>query len=367
MYAYLGYPVVLWILTVGRKGGCPPGGERFEPGVTLLISAHNEEGAIEGKLDNCRDLDYPPDLLEVIVVSDASTDATDRRVREREGQTVSLFRLPERLGKVEGINRAVAASRSEIVVLTDANTMLHRESIRRMIRHFADPGVGLVSGELRLSNRLESPAGRGESAYWRYECRIRRWESKLGRIMGATGPIYSFRRDLFRPVPANMFCDLVLPLRIAISGSRTVYEPMAMAFEEAAPSVLQDVRRRFRNGSRGSRSVREVFGAALRQGRWGVVLQLISHKILRWISFPLVLGLLIATPQLTGSPFGWLTLLELVFLLSVLLGGILDWAGARRNPFFAPYYLMMAHAALFLGVLIGLFSRGKPFWSPRGA
>ncbi|MEE8183814.1 MAG: hypothetical protein V3T95_00755, partial [Acidobacteriota bacterium] len=171
----------------------------------------------------------------------------------------------------------------------------------------------------------------------------------------------------FRPVPANMFCDLVLPLRIAISGSRTVYEPMAMAFEEAAPSVLQDVRRRFRNGSRGSRSVREVFGAALRKGRWGVVLQLISHKILRWISFPLVLGLLIATPQLTGSPFGWLTLLELVFLLSVLLGGILDWAGARRNPFFAPYYLMMAHAALFLGVLIGLFSRGKPFWSPRGA
>lgn len=319
------------------------------------------------KIDNSLDLDYPAERFEIAVISDASTDGTDGIVAGRGGGVIGLMRFSERVGKVEGINRAVPGLRAGIVVLSDANTMYRRDAVRKLVRHFADPEVGLVSGELRLVNpRLES-AGAHESWYWRYECWVRRSESRLGRLTGATGPVYAFRRELFRPVDSGMFCDLVVPVRIAMQGFRTVYDPEAVGQEEAADDIGTDLRRRFRNGARGIRSAVRLLGEATIRGRLDLVFQLVSHKLLRWLTFPLMVGVLAGTGLGEAPGFRMAFLLQVVFYAVALTGGILDRFGVRRSPWLAPYHFVVAQAAVFAGLMSGLTRRGKPYWSPRRA
>ncbi|MBI4161311.1 MAG: glycosyltransferase family 2 protein [Acidobacteria bacterium] len=365
-YAWAGYPLLLWILGRGRRWPAPEEPARL-PAVSLLIPAHNEAEVLPAKLDNCRDLDYPADRLEIVVISDASTDATDRFAEERGGANVRLFRLPDRLGKVEGLNRAVPGVRGEILVVSDANTMLRRDAIRNLVRHFGDRSVGLVSGELRLVNPGATLAGAKESLYWRYECRVRRFESRLGRIMGATGPLYACRTGLFRPVPPNMFDDLVIPVRILLAGYSTRYDPDAVGWEEAAGDVRSDLHRRLRNASRGARSTRLLLGEAFRLGAPGVSLQLFSHKLLRWVTFPLLVGIFAGSAAFGAPPARVFLLLQALFYAAAITGGILDRVRRSSNPFLAPYYFTAAQAASFVGLLVGLTTRGNPYWSPRGA
>lgn len=365
-YTWGGYPLILWILGRGRRPR-QPGEPVVLPRVSLLIPARNEAEALPAKLDNCRDLDYPADRLEIVVISDASTDATDRIAAARGGGNVRLFRLPDRLGKVEGLNRAVPGVGGEILVVSDANTMLRRDAIRNLVRHFGDRSVGLVSGELRLVNPGATQAGAKESLYWRYECGVRRLESRLGRIMGATGPLYAFRRELFRPVPPNMTDDLVIPIRILLAGYSTCYDPEAVGWEEAVADVRSDLRRRLRYAAQGVRSTRLLVRGALLQGALGVAFQLLSHKLFRWVTFTLLVGIFAGSAALDAPPARVFLLLQALFYAAAIAGGILDRLRPGPNPFLAPYYFTAAQAASFLGFLAGLTTRGKPYWSPRGA
>ena len=219
LYAYFGYPVLLAILSLfsQRKHESPDVPNHY-PEVTLLIAAYNEEDVIEEKVKNSLALGYPQDKLHIVVVSDGSTDRTDEIVKKYEDRGVELFRT-ERLGKTVARNRAVENAKGELIVLTDANAFFRQDALKKLVKHFQDPGVGVVCGALVLKR-----ADGSENLYWRYEKLIKRLENKFHSIIGANGSIYAMRRELYDPLPPEVDDDFVEPLIVYMKGKKAVYE-----------------------------------------------------------------------------------------------------------------------------------------------
>lgn len=246
MWAYVGYPILLvvFVLLSNRRRRV-----LFEsqfssvPSVSLLISAYNEEKVIEEKLRNSLILNYPKEKFEIMVVSDASDDRTDEILRGFERQGVRLLRVEGRKGKVFCKNEAMKVTKGEVVVFSDANTMYEPDAIKELVKHFSDPEVGCVSGELRY--RHEGGV-RGESLYWKYEQWIKRMEGRLGSLTTVNGAIYAVRKDVLQPLPIDVPDDFATTLLIRSKGLKVLHEPQAVAWEETAPHVLGELRRRVR-------------------------------------------------------------------------------------------------------------------------
>jgi cellulose synthase/poly-beta-1,6-N-acetylglucosamine synthase-like glycosyltransferase len=282
VFAYAGYPLSLLALRplLGRRSRHSTG--EGTPTVTLIVVAYNEERVIRDKLENSLALDYPRPRLRILVVSDGSSDATTSIVEGFAARGIELLAFTERRGKVAALNEVVPGITSDLVIMSDANSMYHPDSLRHLVRHFADPRVGCVCGELVYQNPRSLAAGEGEQVYWGYERGIKRLESALGSLLGANGAIYAFRTPLFRPVDPLMFCDDVIPIRIRLTGLLTLYEPAARCTEEAATEAVE-ARRRRRHASFGLRSMLAMGREALAGGYLLVVYQCVSHRILRWL------------------------------------------------------------------------------------
>src|SRR3712207_2035934 len=205
-YVYLGYPVLIALFA--RFNPRPVRTGDIEPSVTLVISAFNEAHVIGEKLRNAVALDYPQSKLQIIVVSDASTDDTDNIVRSFSAHGVSLLRMPERGGKTVGLNAALQRASGDIVVFSDANIMYRPDTLRRLIRNFADPRVGCVTGDARYVDDPHSAAHIQENSYWGYERFIRSMESLAGSTVGGDGAIFAIRRVLYEPLSADTINDL---------------------------------------------------------------------------------------------------------------------------------------------------------------
>lgn len=363
IYVYAGYPLILLIMV---RQGDSPAEKRVEalPLVTLLISAFNEETCIAKRLDNCLELDYPPGLLEVIVVSDASTDATDSIVAKYEGKGIRLLRMEQRGGKTLGLNAGVDIACGDVIVFSDANAMYQRDSIRALTTPFADAAIGAVIGESRYVES-NSDAGRSESLYWRYETAIKVLESRRGSVVGGDGAIYAVRRSLYRPMSAESLSDFVNPLQVVQEGYRCVYEPKALSYEETAGTFSKEYRRKVRIVNRGWRALMSMRGL-LNPFRFGFFSwQLISHKLLRWLVPVFLAALLPVNILLLGEhPFYWVT-----FVVQVLFYGLAA-AGAsfqgHRNlamPVYIPYYFCLVNVAGAHGIADAF--RGKTYatWS----
>jgi cellulose synthase/poly-beta-1,6-N-acetylglucosamine synthase-like glycosyltransferase len=283
VYVYAGYPLLLWLI-VRLRGARGVRIGAAEPRVTLVISAYNEAAVIRQKLENVLALDYPPHLLEIVVVSDASSDGTDDIVREYANRGVRLARQEERRGKTAGLNQVVPGVTGQIVVFSDANAMYAPEALRMLVRNFADPAVGCVTGEARYVEGGETAADAGERAYWSYEIQVKRLETAVGSMVGGDGAIYAIRRDLWRTLPENAINDFLNPLQIVAAGWRVVYEPLAVCFEETAGGVRTEYRRRVRIVSRSWRALFQAPGVLnpFKVGFFAV--SVVSHKVLRWFS-----------------------------------------------------------------------------------
>ncbi len=257
-YAYIGYGILLFILIkIKRMAGRSKAEFKtgYEPEVTLFIAAYNEKDFVAEKLKNSLELDYPREKLHMVWVTDGSDDGTPDVLKQYPG--VEVHHLPQRNGKIGAMNRGMQFVKTPVVVFCDANTMLGRESIRRIVRLFSDPKVGCVSGEKRIfSKEKDSAAGAGEGLYWKYESTLKKWDAELYSVVGAAGELFAIRTELYQEVERDtLLDDFIISLRVAQKGYTIQYDPEAYAIETASANVKEELKRKIRISAGGIQSV----------------------------------------------------------------------------------------------------------------
>jgi cellulose synthase/poly-beta-1,6-N-acetylglucosamine synthase-like glycosyltransferase len=313
LYVYVGYPALLAVWARIRPR-THLRSDTLRPTVSVVVAARNEAERLPGRIGNLLASDYPADRLEVVIVSDGSVDGTARAVapylgeRAVGGMQAARVRLIERPadGKAVALNHGVAAARHELIVFADARQRFAPDTIRRLAANFADPAVGVASGELILdceTGPSDSSVGDGVGAYWRYEKWLRSRESEIDSMLGATGAVYAMRRSCWRDLPAGTILDDVLaPMRAVLDGSRAIFDPRARAFDSVAPDAAVEARRKSRTLA-GNYQILALEPRLLLPGINRVFLQYASHKIGRLV-VPWALVALFASnlALLTASP-----------------------------------------------------------------
>lgn len=317
------------------------------PSVSLVVAAYNEASCISEKVANSLALDYPKERFELLIGSDGSTDGTDGLVSATRDERVRLSAAP-RAGKTSVLNRCIPVAKGDIVILSDANTMIDPQAVRRLVRHFDDPEVGAVCGRLKLFNRVRQDYE--ESAYWSYESVLKLLEGKHGAVMGANGGLYAIRRRLFTALPASTIVDdFVIPLRILESGFQVRYEPEALAFEETTEDYGKEFGRRARIAAGNFQSLALVPGLLLPTAGFRAF-AFWSHKLLRWCA-PAWMALALASNLLLlGHPFFKVTLaIQAVFYALALAGRARLGRGKLRRAASVAYYFVTMNLAIAVG------------------
>jgi cellulose synthase/poly-beta-1,6-N-acetylglucosamine synthase-like glycosyltransferase len=358
-YHYLGYPLLLIALGLGKKEElrCAD----ITPCVSLIISAYNEEAVIRQKLDNSLALDYPRDQLEIIVASDGSTDCTPAIVRDY-ADAVTLYHYPQRRGKNAALNDTVPHVRGDILVFTDANGMYRKDALRLLVRHFADPRVGCVCGELIYRNPTGNPVAEGYNHYWRYDQWLKKLESRLHSLLGANGSIFAVRRPLNEPLNPRTSNDMVLPIKIAARGFAVLYEPAAVSVEAGSAGEREELRRRSRIVARGLLGVWEVLPTIISHRRFLLLLQLVSRKLIRYMYPLLLIPLLVSNIFLPGPFYRTILALQLIPYALVPIGYVCGKAGKKLRLLSLPYYFFVGNLAALLGLLKVLSLRELATW-----
>lgn len=304
-HAYVGFPIAIWVASrlFGHRPE-PPVPETL-PRVSVLVAALDEEDVIAQRIENALASDYPPELLEIVIGSDGSTDRTAAIVNDyanRFPDRVKLIDYPQRRGKATVLNESLPHLRSEIVVLSDANTDFDPNAIHHLTRWFVDSNVGAVCGKLVL---FDSVSGRNaDGLYWRYETFLKSCEGRLDALLGSNGAIYAIRRDEYVPIAADTIIDdFTIPLLIKLHhGKRIIYDETAIAREETAPNVLAEFRRRSRIGAGGFQSLSRLFRLLSPRYGW-TSFAFWQHKVFRWICPAMLLIALASNLILIGQPF----------------------------------------------------------------
>jgi biofilm PGA synthesis N-glycosyltransferase PgaC len=348
VYTYLGYPIVITILARLRRR--PVRAAPITPSVSLIIPAFDEEKVIGEKLDNSMSLDYPADRLEIVVVSDGSTDATNQIVSRYAADGLRLLYDPPRRGKIAALNRSVPLTQGEILVFTDANAMLNPPALRRLVRHFADDRVACVGGEKRVGPAANLSA-QGESAYWRYESYLKRCDSAVGSLMGVAGELFAMRRAFYTPIQEDTLIeDFVLSLHLVKQGWRVVYEPEAVAWEQPTLSLGDEWQRRTRIAAGGFQAIVRLRGM-LNPALGLAAFQFLSHRVLRWIAPGFMIAALLINPFLTDRVlYRWTLLGQTLLYLAALLGYFLLRVGVRSRPLQLVFYFCFTNLAALVGL-----------------
>jgi cellulose synthase/poly-beta-1,6-N-acetylglucosamine synthase-like glycosyltransferase len=353
VYAYAGYPLALIALAsargAARRAAPPVSAQRSAPpSIAVLVAAHDEERHIAARIRNLLEVDYPADRLRVLIGSDGSGDGTVAIVRGFDDPRIVLLDSPLRRGKPAVLNQLAGMATEEILVLTDANTLFARDTLRQLAAHFDDPTVGCVCGELRLTTGAgaENPDG----VYWRYERMLKAHEARIDALQGANGGVYALRRERFRPVPANTIVDdFWISMEVVSAGFRCVYEPRAVATEEVPPRIRDEFRRRVRIGIGNYQAL--VRFAPLMHPRHGLrAFAFVSHKVLRWFVPHLMVVALLANVALVGQPpYGAMLALQLAFYGLSALAWWRSLSGSAPRLLRLPLFFVGMNLALLVG------------------
>lgn len=357
VYAYAGYPLLLLLLRAFIRR--PVRKSPIEPLVTLIVPAHNEARVITSKIRNSVALDYPPDKLEVLIASDGSSDDTVSLANSAAiGNRVRVLAFPQNRGKISVLNDAVREAAGEIIVFSDASAMLAPDSIRQLLANFADPQVGAVSGTYRVLKAAESTLGVQEEMYWRYETWLKIQESRLSSVIGGHGHILAVRKSLYPyPSPEIINDDYVIPVQILAAGHRVVYEPAAIAYENARE--MFGFRRRVRIMAGNLQQLEEIKGL-LSPPQILPLFYFLSHKLLRLLVPFFLLSLIVSNLFLLHQSFFRFTaVLQLVFYGLAFLGSLLP---LKPRILRLPYYFCFVNAAYLWSVLHLLAAPGKVRW-----
>lgn len=356
-YTYLGYGLVLYFLLrlkrvfVGRY--VPPVPSNW-PKVALVVPAYNEGEWILEKAKNCLELDYPKELLDVLFVTDGTTDGSQELLSGIEG--IRWSHLPERRGKAAAENRAMQLIHAPVVVFCDANTLLNKEAIKNLVRHYENPRVGGVSGEKRiLVQSGDGTTGSGEGLYWKYESTLKKWDAELWSIVGAAGELVSFRTDLVEDLEEDSILDdFMQSMRIAQKGYRFMYDSEAYAMERPSADVKEELKRKYRIAAGGWQSMVRLWRVLLPLPNPVLTWQYVSHRVLRWSISALVLPFLfVMNAWLLVAAFSEVYALlffaQLGFYALAAKGWYEDLRGRKSKLGYVAYYFALMNYAVWRG------------------
>jgi cellulose synthase/poly-beta-1,6-N-acetylglucosamine synthase-like glycosyltransferase len=363
-YTYFGYLLLVSILSrmFSRQAAPQAVAERDLPAVSLLIAAYNEETVIEERIRNALATDYPPEKLEIVIGLDGCTDQTAAIARRFGARGVRVLDYPERRGKATVLNAAMEEVKNPLVLLSDANTEIEPDALRRLVRWFQQPEVGVVCGHVILR---DPRSGRNvDSLYWKFETVLKQCEGRLGALLGANGPIYVIRRDLYVPIPSETLVDdFVIPLLIKLRcGCPVIYDREAVAHEETPPDVMSEFHRRARIGAGGFQSIGMLWKLLDPCQGW-IAFTFFSHKLLRWLCPFFLIGALATSALLWDSPFfRWALAAQIAFYGVSLLAAIAPKRIALPRPVRLMIMFTSMNAALLVGFVRWLGKRQSAAW-----
>jgi cellulose synthase/poly-beta-1,6-N-acetylglucosamine synthase-like glycosyltransferase len=365
VYAYVLYPLLVGVLA--KHFGMPVVADNVLRRVTIIVTAYNEANCIRAKLDNLVGLEYPPDQIQILVVSDGSSDATEDIAASYEVRPVRVLRVDGRRGKTACQNAAALAADGEILVFTDATTRLRADAIGVMVRNFADPQVGCVGGRLEYVSDVDNMTGAGGEAYWSYETRLRVGESSLGSLIGVSGCLYAVRKSAYRPIDPGLISDFAIAMKIQELGLRTVLAPDACCYETTLEDGMRELSMRVRVGVRSLNAlVRERrFLNPLKYGRFAW--QLWSHKVLRYASPFLWIGALTANVVLVNYHVAYLVMFvgQCAIIAAGIAGFMLQDRIGDLGLLGKPYYLVLTNLASLIAALRYLRGERMVVWTPH--
>jgi cellulose synthase/poly-beta-1,6-N-acetylglucosamine synthase-like glycosyltransferase len=364
VYVYVLFPLIIRLLS--RQFGTAVAESDLLLRVTLIVTAYNEEKGILAKLANLLAVDYPSELVDIIVASDASTDTTDQLVRDCVSDRVQLLRVDGRKGKTNCQNAAATIARGEILVFTDATTRLDAQALRALVRRFCSSNVGCVAGRLMYVSQTENVTGRGGEAYWDYEIKLRMAESAMGSLVGVSGCLYAVRRSAYRPINPGLISDFVISMKMREQSLRAVLAVDAICYEDTLNGGAQELSMRVRVAIR---SINALISERrfLNPWRYGLFAwQLWSHKLLRYASpflWLIALGTNIAlmsrTPLYTALFLG-----QIAVIVTGTMGFALQSRLENLGFLNRPYYFLLTNVASFLAAI--RYARGERMvtWKP---
>jgi poly-beta-1,6-N-acetyl-D-glucosamine synthase len=364
LFTYAGYPVLLYLLSFFKRGANKVVPVTL-PSVTIIIAAYNEEKVIEAKLRNSFQLGYPADKLQLIVAAYGSDDDTVRIASSF--SDVLVLHEAERKGKAAAVNKAVAYATNDIIVLTDANSILSPQTINQLVLPFAEQEVGAVAGEKKVVS-ADGAVAAGEGLYWQYESWLKKQERKFYTVVGAAGELFAFRKELFVTIPGQTITDdFFLSVSINLQHKKMAYVPEAISSETASLSLNDEWNRKVRIAAGGIQSL-FLLRAALNPFRYpALAFQFFCHRVLRWVACAPAFIFLLLTNMVLAFQEGsmlckLLLLLQVLFYVSALAG----WRMAKQQRSFllftVPFYIVFMHAAMLMGMLRYASGKQSVLW-----
>lgn len=363
-YTYIGYPLLVFLVSMLFPRRVKK--DEFEPNVTIIITAYNEEIDIKAKLENTLALEYPKEKLEILVASDCSTDKTDEIVLEFEPYGVRLYRQPERFGKTLAQNAAVELAQNEIILFSDATTLYKPNVLREMMPNFADEKTGCVAGKLIYVDPVNTGVGQGARSYWSYETFLKTHESRACSLIGASGCLYAVRRSAYVPMYAEACSDFLIVTKVMEQGLRTVYEPKAVCVEETNRSTDKELKMRVR-------VIAQTFTDLWRHKRMMnpfvsgfYSIELISHKLMRYFVPFMLIGIFVSSLILRRSSilFELILLGQIVFYALALFSFSLERLGLNVKLLSLPQYFVLTNVASVIALYKTLRGERIARWEP---
>jgi len=364
-YTYIGYTGIC--MALAKIFGGKVKKTDFYPEISIIIPCYNEEKIICQKLENTLSLEYPKGKLEIIVASE-SDDKTNEIVSEFKDEGIKLYAYENRRGKTVLLYNTIPEAKGEIIIFSDANALYKKDAVKKIAGNFYEDRVGAVVGCLMINNPDASAISKGEYIYKKYEMLLRKANSSLGRTLNADGSIFAVRKKLYRPISPERGDDFELVIRVLISGHISLFEPEAISYEEASVTPKAETARKIRMVSWFLKSSIILLKEMFLKLRFDLILQIISHKLLRWFSPYFFIALFILNLLLWKGPFiySFFLIIQIFLYLIGILGIYISGAKKKKAPFMLEMmqYFMMFNYAFAIGTFKGLLSHktSSPNW-----
>jgi cellulose synthase/poly-beta-1,6-N-acetylglucosamine synthase-like glycosyltransferase len=361
-YAYLGYPLILYIVSRFRRKPRYPESSGRREGISMVIAAYNEEDVIGQKIKNSLEQLEPFEDKEILIASDCSTDRTDSIVQSF-GPPVRILRSEKRVGKSALLNLMIKDASYPIIVFSDANTFFKKDAIKNLLLPFSDKQVGGVCGRIRLKNVSDWTLSAGESIYWDFESKLKEWEGRLGKVLGANGGIYAIRKELYSDIPIDRLImdDFYVVIKLLSKKKKFIYQRNAVGEEYTSSPKYGEFKRKARIATANFNLLPDLLPSLMPWKGW-LAFSLWSHKIIRWFIPLFLLGGLVSNAFLINNHILYLYMMALqVFFYGIGIGGSL-FASKKGSLLMVPTYFVSMNAALLVGFFKSLFGRKKPFW-----